>query len=106
MRILICVLAGHSRDFSAGCPATTEWTDQGVYLDHHGGAVLSSLGAPGIPGAVLQPLVDREIHLRGLRHPGLAVPMTALAEVGRAAMWMRRPAGSKLAEPDERRLKV
>lgn len=125
-------LVGHPLDVMAGNPATTEWTDlgralaaefgldlaaphappvgedeMGHYLGRHGEPVLSSLGGPSIPGAVLLPLVDpvpltvvSVVHVKGLSHPGLAVLMTALAEVGRTERWMRRPAGSWLPEPD------
>ncbi|RSN10495.1 LysR family transcriptional regulator [Nonomuraea sp. WAC 01424] len=82
--------------------------EMGHYLRRHREPVLATEGIGGIPGAVTRPLTEpvplglkNLVHPRGLRHPGLAALLAAVAELGRARDWLRRPPGSWLPEADE-----
>ncbi|MER6512183.1 LysR family transcriptional regulator [Nonomuraea sp. NPDC001636] len=82
--------------------------EMGHYLRRHREPVLSSVGIGGVPGAVNRPLAEpvplglqNLVHPKGLRHPGLAALLAAVAELGRARHWLRRPPGSWLPEADE-----
>lgn len=71
--------------------------------------VLAVVGFPGLPGAVLRPLVDPVplspvslVWRRGLRHPGLDALRRAAAELAAAEGWLRRPAGGWVPAVDAR----
>ncbi|MER6097190.1 LysR family transcriptional regulator [Streptomyces sp. NPDC001728] len=73
----------------------------------HRNPVLAAVDFPPMPNCVLRPLVDPVplspvslVWRKGLRHPGLDALRAAAAEIGAAAGWLERPAGSWLPEDE------
>ncbi|MDV9192779.1 LysR family transcriptional regulator [Streptomyces sp. SR27] len=73
----------------------------------HRNPVLAVVDFPPMPNCVLRPLVDPVplspvslVWRKGLRHPGLDALRAAAAEIGAAAGWLERPAGSWLPEDE------
>ncbi|MFF9900243.1 LysR family transcriptional regulator [Streptomyces longispororuber] len=101
------LFAGRGIEVAPPAPMAVGPEESARIMAKHRHPVLAVVDFPGLPGAVLRPLVDPVplapvslVWRRGASHPGLDALRRAAAEVAAAEGWLNRPADGWLPDTD------